>query len=98
MLGRRSHHARPQGDPDPSGPQGGLRRPPEHASSELHYDDPAYFDPESLERELRRVGEICHQCRRCTLGIHRDWVQPSFHGETLAQWFAKRGLETNWIW
>jgi Fe-S oxidoreductase len=28
-----------------------------------------------------------------TLGIHRDWVQPSFHGETLAQWFAKRGSE-----
>jgi Fe-S oxidoreductase len=28
-----------------------------------------------------------------TLGIHRDWVQPSFHGETLAQWFAKHGSE-----
>jgi Fe-S oxidoreductase len=39
--------------------------PPEHASTDLHYDDPAYLDPGSLERELRRVGEICHQCRRC---------------------------------
>jgi len=39
--------------------------PPEHPSAELHYDDPAYSEPRSLERELRRVGEICHQCRRC---------------------------------
>ncbi len=39
--------------------------PPEHASTELGYDDPAYSDPDSLERELRRVGDICHQCRRC---------------------------------
>ena len=39
--------------------------PPEHASDELGYDHPAYSDPTSLERELRRVGEICHQCRRC---------------------------------
>jgi Fe-S oxidoreductase len=38
---------------------------PEHASTELQYDDPAYSDAESLERELRRVAEICHQCRRC---------------------------------
>jgi glycerol-3-phosphate dehydrogenase subunit C len=39
--------------------------PPEHASDELGYEDPAYSNPESLERELRRVGDICHQCRRC---------------------------------
>lgn len=38
---------------------------PEHASGELGYDHPAYLDPASVERELRRVGEICHQCRRC---------------------------------
>jgi Fe-S oxidoreductase len=38
---------------------------PEHPSADLHYDDPAYADPASLGRELRRVGEICHQCRRC---------------------------------
>jgi Fe-S oxidoreductase len=181
--------------------------PPEHPSTELHYGDPAYLDAEKLERELRRVADVCHQCRRClplcpafpklfelvdasadevagvamsgfdevnalcfhcklcynhcpytpphdwdidfpalmrrhqiararrdgvpfarklttqtdllgrlgsrmprlmnlanrnrlsrilmekTLGIHRDWVQPSFHGETLAQWFAKHRSE-----
>ena len=39
--------------------------PPEHPTTELGYQHPAYTDPESLERELRRVGEICHQCRRC---------------------------------
>ena len=38
---------------------------PEHASAELGYDHPDFLDEESLERELRRVGEICHQCRRC---------------------------------
>jgi Fe-S oxidoreductase len=181
--------------------------PPEHPSTELHYGDPAYLDAEKLERELRRAGDVCHQCRRClplcpafprlfelvdaspdevagvtpsgfdevnqlcfhcklcynhcpytpphewdidfpalmrrhqivrarregipfarklttqtdrlgrlgsrmprlmnlanrnrvsrilmekTLGIHRDWVQPSFHGETLTQWFAKHRSE-----
>jgi Fe-S oxidoreductase len=40
-------------------------RPPEHPSTELRYRDAAYADPEQLERELRRTGEICHQCRRC---------------------------------
>lgn len=39
--------------------------PPEHASTELDYEHPAYLDPGSLERELRRVVEVCHQCRRC---------------------------------
>jgi Fe-S oxidoreductase len=39
--------------------------PPEHASTELGYDHPAYGDPDSLGRELRRVAEVCHQCRRC---------------------------------
>jgi glycerol-3-phosphate dehydrogenase subunit C len=180
-------------------------RPPQRPSTELHYGDPEFADPQSLEHELRRVGEICHQCRRClplcpafpalfdridategevegvpmadfdavnelcyhcrlcynhcpytpphewdvdfpqlmrrqqvararrdgvplarrlttrtdllgalgalapplvnfanrnrfarrvmekTLGIHRDWVQPSFHRETVARWFARRG-------
>jgi len=26
-----------------------------------------------------------------TIGIHRDWVQPSFYFETLQRWFKKRG-------
>ncbi len=39
--------------------------PPELPSSEWSYEDPDYLDPAKLERELRRVGEVCHQCRRC---------------------------------
>lgn len=39
--------------------------PPEYPSESLDYAHPAYGDAASLERELRRVGEICHQCRRC---------------------------------
>ena len=39
--------------------------PPQRPSTELHYGDPDYADPQALERELRRTGEICHQCRRC---------------------------------
>ncbi len=39
--------------------------PPEHASAALRYGDAAYADPAAVERELRRTGEICHQCRRC---------------------------------
>jgi Fe-S oxidoreductase len=38
---------------------------PEHPSQALHYGHADYFDAGSLERELRRVGDICHQCRRC---------------------------------
>jgi glycerol-3-phosphate dehydrogenase subunit C len=38
---------------------------PELPSSEWSYDDPDYLDAAKLERELRRVGEACHQCRRC---------------------------------
>jgi Fe-S oxidoreductase len=40
-------------------------QPPELASSAWSYDDPGYRDPGKLERELRRVAEVCHQCRRC---------------------------------
>jgi len=38
---------------------------PEHPSGELGYDHPSYLDEASVERELRRVGDICHNCRRC---------------------------------
>ena len=179
-------------------------QPPEIPSTDLRYGSLGYDDPEKLERELRRAGEVCHQCRRClplcpsfpllfelvdatdreiegvsmagfdevnelcfhcklcynhcpytpphewdidfpalmrrhqqsraardgvslarrattrtdligkigslapalmnaanrnrlsrvmmekTLGIHRDWIQPSFHRETVARWFAKK--------
>jgi Fe-S oxidoreductase len=39
--------------------------PPEISSAELRYESPDYDDAEKLERELRRTGEVCHQCRRC---------------------------------
>jgi Fe-S oxidoreductase len=39
--------------------------PPEHASTQLDYEHAAYFDAGSLDRELRRVADVCHQCRRC---------------------------------
>jgi len=39
--------------------------PPQRPSTELHYGDPDYAEPQALERELRRTGEVCHQCRRC---------------------------------
>jgi Fe-S oxidoreductase len=39
--------------------------PPEKPTSDWSYDDPDYWDPAGLERELRRVAEVCHQCRRC---------------------------------
>jgi len=38
---------------------------PEKPSLEWSYDDPDFWDAGKLERELRRVGDICHQCRRC---------------------------------
>jgi Fe-S oxidoreductase len=39
--------------------------PPDKPSREWSYDDPDYWDAAQLERELRRSGDICHQCRRC---------------------------------
>jgi Fe-S oxidoreductase len=39
--------------------------PPERPSTELRYGDPDHSDADALERELRRTGEVCHQCRRC---------------------------------
>jgi glycerol-3-phosphate dehydrogenase subunit C len=38
---------------------------PKVPSGELHYEHPEYLDGPEIERELRRVAEICHQCRRC---------------------------------
>ena len=39
--------------------------PPKTPTGAWSYDDPDYWDAGSLEDELRRVGDICHQCRRC---------------------------------
>lgn len=40
-------------------------KPPEKPSTAWDYRDAEYRDPGALERELRRVADICHQCRRC---------------------------------
>ena len=39
--------------------------PPKTPTDAWSYQDPDYWDAESLEGELRRVGDICHLCRRC---------------------------------
>jgi len=38
---------------------------PEKPTAAWDYRDEAYWDAAKLERELRRVADICHQCRRC---------------------------------
>ena len=39
--------------------------PPEKPSQDWSYEDPDYWDESKLETELRRVADVCHQCRRC---------------------------------
>ncbi len=39
--------------------------PPERPSASFAYDDPDFADLAKVETELRRAGEVCHQCRRC---------------------------------
>ncbi|HXA36996.1 MAG TPA: heterodisulfide reductase-related iron-sulfur binding cluster [Steroidobacteraceae bacterium] len=45
-----------------SGREGSLEAPTRHA---LAWQEPQFYDPEALEKELERVFEICHGCRRC---------------------------------
>lgn len=40
-------------------------QPPKTPTGAWSYEDPDYWDAQSLEDELRRVGDICHLCRRC---------------------------------
>ncbi len=42
--------------------EGGTEAPIRHA---LAWRDAAFYDPEWLDAELRRVFDICHGCRRC---------------------------------
>jgi Fe-S oxidoreductase len=44
------------------GREGSLEAPTRHP---LNWRDPAFYDQQALERELTRVFEICHGCRRC---------------------------------
>jgi glycerol-3-phosphate dehydrogenase subunit C len=42
--------------------EGSLEAPTRHA---LGWQDPQFYDPAALDKELERVFEICHGCRRC---------------------------------
>ncbi len=35
-------------------------------------------------------GRLSRIMMEKTLGIHRDWIQPTFHRETVKRWFAKK--------
>ena len=45
-----------------SGREGSLEAPTRHA---LAWRDPQFYDADALDKELERVFEICHGCRRC---------------------------------
>jgi glycerol-3-phosphate dehydrogenase subunit C len=45
-----------------AGREGSLEAPTRHA---LGWQEPQFHDPALLEKELERVFEICHGCRRC---------------------------------
>jgi glycerol-3-phosphate dehydrogenase subunit C len=42
--------------------EGSLEAPTRHP---IDWQSPGYFDAQALERELERVFDICHGCRRC---------------------------------
>ncbi len=42
--------------------EGGLGSPTRHA---LAWQEPSFYDEHALEKELERVFDICHGCRRC---------------------------------
>ena len=45
----------------PAGREGSLAAPTRHA---IPWRDPDFFDEGSLVKELERVYELCHGCRR----------------------------------
>jgi glycerol-3-phosphate dehydrogenase subunit C len=45
-----------------SRPEGSLEAPTRHA---LGWQEPQFYDTGALEKELERVFDICHGCRRC---------------------------------
>jgi glycerol-3-phosphate dehydrogenase subunit C len=42
--------------------EGGLDAPVRHP---LPWREESFYDPAELEKEMRRVFDICHGCRRC---------------------------------
>ena len=47
--------------------EGNLEAPTRHA---LGWDQPDFYDEDSLNKELERVYDICHGCRRCVSLCH----------------------------
>ena len=65
------------------GREGSLEAPTRHS---LAWRDPQFYDPAALEKELERVFDICHGCRRCFSLCHAfptlfDAVDASADGE-----------------
>lgn len=46
----------------PAGREGSLEAPTRHP---LNWRDPSFYDESALDKELERVFDICHGCRRC---------------------------------
>jgi glycerol-3-phosphate dehydrogenase subunit C len=42
--------------------EGSLEAPTRHP---IAWQEPSFYDPEAIDKELRRVFDICHTCRRC---------------------------------
>ena len=42
--------------------EGNLQAPTRHS---VNWKDPDFFNEESLNKELERVYDLCHGCRRC---------------------------------
>ena len=49
-------------DPVKPAREGGLEAPGRHA---LGWQEPGFYDAQELEKEIERVFDICHGCRRC---------------------------------
>jgi Fe-S oxidoreductase len=49
-------------DPVKPAREGGLEAPGRHA---LGWQEPGFYDAQALEKEIERVFDICHGCRRC---------------------------------
>jgi glycerol-3-phosphate dehydrogenase subunit C len=50
------------GSPPPGAREGSLEAPTRHP---IEWRDPKFYDHAALEKELERVFDICHGCRRC---------------------------------
>ncbi len=66
-----------------AGREGSLEAPTRHP---LGWQEPAFWDASALERELERVFDICHGCRRCfslcnAFPVLFDHVDQSADGE-----------------